>query len=259
MNIVDNLNKEKILKMRLPIHELLDNSLYYPACGYDANIIRYCGNDIKSFFYCDYIVSEEKLLEKLDNFFEGYKLIVHRHVTIDELTPNGVVLIKPPMIEEERYFRFRHAFAKPYAHWAVFERKNGYDETYGPEKLSLVYIGGEGVATYQALYWSNRKAPKALAMILDGYDSMGCGWTRFIDRDGPLAWVVFNNKYGTPDTIFYRSSGKYCNYTKLEWENYEFVKDFFPYRRYFNDFTKNTESNGVLEIWVKKIPHEDWI
>ena len=75
-------------------------------------------------------------------------------------------------------------------------------------------------------------------MILDGYDSMGCGWTRFVDRDGPLVWVVFNNKYGTPDIIFYRSSRKYCNYPKLEWENYEFVKKFFPYLRYFNDLHK---------------------
>jgi hypothetical protein len=30
------------------------------------------------------------------------------------------------------------------------------DKRLQPERFSLLYIGGEGVATYQALYWTHR-------------------------------------------------------------------------------------------------------
>src|SRR5674476_982995 len=51
---------------------------------------------------------------------------------------------------------------------AVYERLEKFDDNFGPLKFSLLYIGGEGVATFQALYWAKKKTAKAVAIIQYG-------------------------------------------------------------------------------------------
>ena len=48
------------------------------------------------------------------------------------------------------------------------ERDDDFGEDHGPERFSLLYVRGEGVATFAGLYAANKVSPKALAIIQPG-------------------------------------------------------------------------------------------
>ncbi|WP_409771615.1 hypothetical protein [Thermaurantimonas sp.] len=238
--MIENLTTDIILTKQLPINELLDNSFYYPACGFDWGIIKFYGREIQSYFYCDYATGEEALLKHL-NDFRGYKLLGHRPIRKEELIPNGWQMHLPPNFDIKQYYRYKQEFKIPFAHWAVYERMENFSEAHGPNRFSLIYIGGEGVATYQALYWSNKKTAKALAIIQPG-TAFGLNWTNFSDRNGALAWVVLKNQYGKPDIIFYGGYG--MGYNNFNWKDYKYERTISPYY--------SEGPFGEVTIWKRK-------
>lgn len=108
----------------------------------------------------------------------------------------------------------------------------------------MLYIGGEGVATYQALYWANKKTAKAVAIIQPG-TGFGFNWTDFRDRKGAFAWVVLQNEYGTPDTIFYGGINE--GYDDFNWKDYQFEERIQPYY--------SGQQSGEVTIWKRKKSH----
>lgn len=240
MNIIENLTNEAIISEQLPVNELLEDSFYYPSSGFDGGIIKYFGKEIQSYIYCDYATGEEALLRQLNSFY-GYKILGNRPISQHELIPNGWRMQLPPSFNLQRYYSYKDAFKKPFAHWAVYERMESFSETHGPNRFSLIYIGGEGVATYQALYWSNKKTAKALAVIQPG-TAFGLNWTDFSDRRGALAWVVMNNEFGKPDTIFYGGYGN--GYDDFNWDEYRLSKTIRPYY--------SEQPFGEVTIWTRK-------
>ncbi len=237
---IENLTAEEILKNELPIEELLKNSFYYPACYFDNGVINLYKNEIQSYIYCDYFVSEEVFLEKMNDFISGYKILAHRPLRPEELIPNGWSMKLPPNFNFKHYFHYKYIFKKPFAHWAVYEKSDRSLEDRSPNKISLIYTNGEGVATYQALYWSNRKTAKALAIICPG-SGFGGNWTHFETMNGPLGWVVLNNAYGKPDTIFFGGEG--FGYYNFHWDNYKQEKIVSPY------YYKRNPPYGVVTVW----------
>ena len=109
-----------------------------------------------------------------------------------------------------------------------------------PRKIFLLYIGGEGVATFQALFWTNNISPKALGIIQPG-TGFGLNWTDFRDTNGSLAWVVNNNPAGQPDLIYYGGIGQ-SDYSDFDREGYTQSETMAPYR---------AEGNYVT-IWEKQ-------
>lgn len=246
MTKIDYLTKEEIISGKLPLIELLDNSFYYPSCGFDGGIIKHYSKHIQSFIYCDYATGEERLMGLLDNF-HGYQITGHRSVKEEELIPQGWQMQPPPHFDIEKYYQYRDVFENPFAHWAVYERLERYDYKFGPKKFSLLYIGGEGVATYQALYWANKKTAKAVAIIQPG-TGFGFNWTDFRDKNGALAWVILNNRNGIPDTIFYGGQGD--EYNDFNWNEYQY-EDII--RRYYEGrVSDNRKSSGEVTIWKRK-------
>jgi hypothetical protein len=206
------LQREQIEHGELPLIELLKDSFYYPACEFDGAAIKHFGRAINSFVYCDYSVAQESLVERLDSF-RGYKLIGDRSLGMEELIPNGWTPQLPPYIHSSQYLKYKDHFKKPFAHWAVYERRDDYDENHGPMIFSMIYVGGEAVATYQALYWTNGVVAKGLAIIRPG-TGFGLNWTNFFRGDAPLAWVVINNPAGAPDFVVCQKD------LELSWPNY---------------------------------------
>ncbi len=43
-------------------------------------------------------------------------------------------------------------FIEKFCNWAAYERDKSYDEKHRQNNFSFLSIGGEGIATYQALY-----------------------------------------------------------------------------------------------------------
>ena len=244
-SLLDIITKQQIEFGEFPLQELLKDSFYYPSCGFDGGIVRDCntiGRELKivSFIYCDYATGEQAFREE-HNTFLGYSILGSRSVKHSELTPNGWFPQFPRNFNLQYYQRYKDTW-QPFINWTVYERNENRGDEHGPKRFSLLYLGGEGVATYQALFWSNKTWPKALAIIQPG-TGFGLNWTDFRDRNGALAWVVNNNPAGQPETIYYGGYGQ--GYDDFEWDNYTEQRIINPY--YHKD-------RGEVRIWQKQNP-----
>lgn len=218
LNDILTLTANKIQQGPFPLKKLLKESLYYPACDIDGELIRYCNLHfskfgICSFVYADYQTGEDRLLEHLDEFL-GYHLLAHRHLTPEDIGADKP-LEMPEYINPEEYRRFQDEW-HPFAHWAVLERNDEYGDDHGPKRFSLFFLGAEGVAAYEGLYNVNRITPKAIALIQPGH-AFGFNWTNFFDWNAPLARTVCRGK-SLPKYLFY--GGLSYRYFNCPWEGY---------------------------------------
>jgi len=107
----------------------------------------------------------------------------------------------------------------PFALWAVFVRTPDFGADHGPERFSLLYIGGDGVATFQAPYHGNRAAPVAVAIIQPG-TGFGGNWTDFEDPDRVFARSVRENPADVPDLLLFGGFGRPDFYREPCWPDY---------------------------------------
>lgn len=236
-SFLNELTIESIKNEPLPISELLENSVYYPASGVDGGLIRDINLNrqewnVTSYIYCDYHETAEKLFESIQEI-KGYKLLNWRDLKMEELIPNGWSQQLPPNISMSRYQSAVNRFTNPnpYAVWMVFERLPEYGEEHGPSRFSLLYLCAEGVASYQALYWTNHFVPRAIAIIQPG-TGFGFNWTDFYKEGEPLYWAVKNNPEGMPEYIFtgYYADSHTSVHTKnnehfnFNWSEYGFLE-----------------------------------
>ena len=182
MNL-ENLTPESILYGEIPMDDLLIDSLYYPACLTDGRPIKFCNTmwrklGINSFVYCDFDLSEEAFIRELSTI-RGYHVVAHRSLKPSEyLAPEWKLELLP---EEAPHYKTTFLGRKtdfpPFGHWAVMERDDYKNELYGPKAFSLIYIGGEALATFQNLYCSRGIRPKMLCLIQCG--GFAGNWTSF--------------------------------------------------------------------------------
>lgn len=222
MNWLENISIDEIRIGKFPIQNILDCSLYYPSCEFDGGVIKDCNTvgrnfGISSFVYCDYAVGQ-RAFNQMQDTFTGYHVLHSREISPTELTPNRWQPQIPPNFNRRAYEHWKNEW-KAFCKWTVYERDHLRGPQHGPTRFSLLYIGGEGVATYQALYWSNKTAPKALAIIQPG-TGFGLNWTDFREKGAPLNWVVCNNPIGQqPGIVYYGGIGK--NYDNFNWDGYQ--------------------------------------
>jgi hypothetical protein len=242
MNFLDTLTTLQIENGEFPLKEILQDSFYYPSCEFDGGVVKDCNTlgrelDIVSFIYCDYAVGEQAF-KKLQNTFVGYHILGSKPVRPSMLTPNGWWPQFPPNLVMHRYQTYKDLW-KPFINWTVYERDENRGNEHGPLRFSLLYIGGEAVATYQALYWTNKAFAKALAIIQPG-TGFGLNWTDFRDKDGHLAWVVNSNPSGQPKKIYYGGIGK--GYDDFKWRGYSEERMINSY------YYKN---QGEVRVWSR--------
>lgn len=216
---LDNLTTDKIVSDEFPLLEILRNSLYYPASGLDGNMIVHFGKMVKSFIYCDYGIDELEFINKKDGFY-GYSLIANRSINKSEF---GNINDHVDMIESEKFrWLLNNNFIKtPFAHWAVYQRDSDFDDQHGPNRFSLLFIGGEGMSAYHSLYNANKITPDYLAIVQPG-TGFGGNWTDFRKKDAPLARAIYTNQSGPPNKIIYGGIGS--GYEDFDWPNYKFEK-----------------------------------
>jgi hypothetical protein len=200
----------------LPIREVLTNSVYYPACGFDGAPVKYLGGNFHSFIYVDYGVGRDQFSQNLDGFL-GYRVAATRDVTENELTPQGWT---PQFGSYAGNPRLRvDVISPPFGVWSIFERTEEYGPEHGPDRFSLLYIGGDGVATFGALYYGNRVAPSVVAVIQPGH-GFGGNWTNFEDPNGIFARLVLGNPNGTPEYLLFGGWGDGKYYQQTCWPIY---------------------------------------
>lgn len=226
----------------LSIESLLENSLYYPSSGRDGDPVRYLGGFIHSFIYVDYGVAREDVLQSLgDNHhgFKGYRVIHCRDVEPSELTPHGWKSLHPGR-EDGDPLKYRDYMKKPFALWAIFERNSDHEDGHGPIRFSLLYICGDGEATFQALYLGNKRSPEVVAIIQPG-TGFGLNWTNFSDASLVFGRSVLDNPSGKPQYLLYGGWG--ADYKPSCWPEYSELVHYW----------KIVSVDGELGLWKRYV------
>ena len=159
-------------------------TVYYPGSGDDGQPVKLCAlsRAAHTFIYVDYGVDRSTLLKRLrhpEQGFRGYKMAPGSGEDLSEevLRPGGWT----PHVsaaEAKDAGRFRGGIVEPFGWFVVLERQSG-DENHGPRRLAILFIGGDGIAGYDALYCQGDGTPPPfLAVIQD------CGFGGNYDRFG---------------------------------------------------------------------------
>ena len=205
---------------QFPLHELLCDSLYYPASGLDGSSVKDLAGNIISFVYVDYGYTREAFMSALNNQgFLGYDLLAIRSVTEQELAPHGWHP-DPPTPDDGDPSHHRDWIKEPFCDWCVFQRQEGFTANHGPDRFSLLYLCADGVAAFQALYVMNSVAPKAVAVIQPGH-GFGGNYTNFEDPGKIFARSVLQNPGGRPEILLYGGQGRREWYRKACWPDYQ--------------------------------------
>ena len=154
--------------------------IYYPGSGLDGHPLRIWGKSHSAhcFVFVDYGVHKNELHEILSDenhrrHPRGYRPVHIIDLLEKDLTPRGW---RP-------HIRVHHrgvpAFAqvKPFALWTVLERTEHFGDDHGPERLAILCIGGDGIATFDALFCQEPET-EVFGLLLQDH-GFGCNWSHF--------------------------------------------------------------------------------
>ena len=129
------------------------------------------------------MLSKDNIQQELEkNGFRGYSVFDIIDLAERDLAPNGwTPHVHPTREQIERMHHFAHA--KPFGALAIFQRDADYGEDHGPSRFAIVFVGGDGIATYDAVF-CNKNAPAPFALILQDH-GWGGNWNCF-GKDGMM-------------------------------------------------------------------------
>ena len=227
MEWIDEINKENFDES-FNLKNILTNSVYYPASGIDGRAIEGLSNYSFSFVHTDYSIPQTTVETALRNHFHpvGYELIGLKYISREELTPNGFTPHDFTLKESEKQrMHFLHDSIRnftPFALWAVYELESNHKSENKANKFSLLHIGGEACATFDALYLGNKINPLAITILNPG-EGYGDNWTIFRNPDYRfyrlIEYNVNNNQLLFPRYLFTNMD----NEKKCFWPNYNFL------------------------------------
>lgn len=141
--------------------------VYYPGAGFDGQPIHTFngGNAAHLYIYVDYGVPKQEIESKLDSF-KGYKVIGTHDIALEKLAPawRPHIRITKELVEESR----RWATVTPYCFIVIFESISVFSDEHGTKRFAVIFIGGDGIATYDALF-GNKNMIAPLAVVLQDH------------------------------------------------------------------------------------------
>ena len=182
--------------------------VYYPGSGTDGHPLKVFGGSHSAhcFVFADYRPPRTKVETQPRNADDlrhprGYKPLLVEPPTESQPRPGGWrphVALPRNLTECAANWATRRPAGGAYALWAILERREGFGDSHGPSRLALVFVGGEGVATFDALFCQG-DAARPWAVVLQDH-GFGGNWTRF-GGHGSLLWCLAQ-QYARPEWIF---------------------------------------------------------
>ncbi len=192
------------LKATFDLGKALRNSVFYPASGLDDRDIVHLP-DFNSFVHVDYSTAKDVVEHflRVHMIEKGYRLVGICEIPSPMMTPNG---FRPGPFTPNHYERsrlrngnirdrFTCRIFTPFALWAMYERGGVTEsgDSVSPSRISLLHIGGEAVATFEALYVGAGLNPGAICIVDPSENEGGDNWTRFTDPDYRLHRLIQRN------------------------------------------------------------------
>ena len=146
--------------------------VYYPGSGNDGHAVKCFGSTHSAhcFVYADYMVEQSRIEAELSHSspqnsrrFLGYHSLTRIQLAENDLTPDGWKSHGDSMRKP-----FQTPRVTPYGFLEVLERDDNRDDTHGAYRLAILFLGADGIATYDALFCQqNGVAPPFGAFIQD--------------------------------------------------------------------------------------------
>ena len=170
----------------LPLREFLQSrTVFYPAAGHDGHPVQMFNSSHSAhcFIFVDYAkwMDKDHVKEELGGpyGFRGYSILDERDVSQCELltvAPLRSCHLTPAEMEHAPKPNVGDScVGRPFALFVVFERRPDYDDEHGSKRFAVLFLGADGIATYDMLY-ANGNARAAFAMILEHCDQWGGAW-----------------------------------------------------------------------------------
>lgn len=168
-------------------------TVYYPGYENDGHPVEVCAQAhvAHAFVYVDYGVSEQTVKDHVnrigDRGFLGYEVEHEEEVAESVLRPRGWV----PHVEQGELSNAVSRYSaeiEPFGWYVVLKRDEDRGTAHGPERLAMLFIGGDGFATYDALYCQGDGTPSPFLAILQDH-GFGGNWDRFC-ADGLLERIA---------------------------------------------------------------------
>jgi len=228
--------------------------VYYPGSGNDGHAVKVFGasHSAHCFVYVDYSVSSGSIKEALSSLrhkFSGYRSFARVELKERDISPDGWQ--SHATAEETNAFRAFFDFKSPlevqsFGFLEVLEREAELDDSHGPHRLAILFLGADGVATYDALFCQEEQnAPFAILLQDHGW---GGNYTRF-GQDGVMSEIA--SRTNRKPQLLLIGSGTEA------WHGFERVDPLeptfggwagFPRLLYQAIEEKNTESTTVVNL-----------
>ncbi|MFA5645872.1 MAG: hypothetical protein WDA18_05920 [Candidatus Ratteibacteria bacterium] len=223
-------------KPEFVLRDILQDSLYYPACDVNGTPVKYLTGNIHSFIYADYLVTKEKFLENLNGTcqecgFKGYRSVYQRDILKNEILPDNWDFKLSPLLKSKddddllKQLRLLEKTAntercdtecEPFAHWSIWlkEEKTNCDDPL--RAFSFLFLCGEMSAIYSGLYCRLAITPMILSII----QPFGPTWNQADCDKSFFKKVVALNSAGWPPYLLYGGTSILRFYIHPCWSDY---------------------------------------
>ena len=219
----------------VPLEAFLSSrTVFYPGSWFDTEPMEIfgCSGSAHAFIYADFNggLTRDSFCDIFRSEFqlEGYR--VYDIVLYDADEMNGAIRWTPHLAAGDyRDVVDMPRNANPFSYFVVLERANSLGEAFGPKRIALWFIFGDGVATFDAVYANQNAIP--LFVFVHQDHGFGGNYTNF-GNDGLLhAIAERSNVY--PRFILHGQGG-----TGVRWGGYNGV----------DGVTTSTERNRTLLV-----------
>lgn len=152
-------------------------TVYYTGSGIDGKPVSLCGraHAAHTFVYVDNSTTQQVISDRVNGRhgipFDGYKVEYEQELEEVDIWPRGV----PEQHGDWVGWR-GHVDITAYILFVVLKRKDGYEDTHGPIRHAILFVGDDGFARYDALYCQNDGTPPPFLVVIENQGIAGAGF-----------------------------------------------------------------------------------
>jgi hypothetical protein len=218
--------------------------VFYPGSGNDGHAVEVFGasHSAHCFVYSDYMLGEDSILDDLNSkhrSLKGYNTFAIESVNQTEISPSNwrshLTETQRQLVIEGFSRFFRRSPPQAYGMFVVFERDEQFDNTHGPERLAILFLGADGHATFDALFCQDNQTPPFAVLLQDhGFGGNYCDF-----GEGGIMQNIASRTNRLPKYLLVSSCTK-------EWPDYELVNGLEPTHGGWASFQRNLFINHAL-------------
>jgi len=178
--------------------------VYYPGSETetDGHPVKLFGSTHSShcFVYADPKLMRaqiESVLEHPRHRFKGYRTLHRLEIRESDLVPNGWT----PHITHSDVERALD-LSKPvqlFGFLEVLEREEAFDDSHGPKRLAVLFLGADGIAAYDALFCQKDSLSPPFALLLQDPGFISSNYNRF--GHGSLLHLIATRSKVLPQSL----------------------------------------------------------